>query len=90
MTNYNKENYLPSVRLGQLRDLTRLLNRKSPWTIAALKILEAVDGDTRCTSSELEQTRLLLSIPTPDTLNCVLACCSGIPRQAILLTFQKF
>lgn len=68
MTNYSKVKYLPSVRLGQLRDLTRLLNRKSPWTIAALKILEAVDGDTRCTSSELEQTRLLLSIPTPDTL----------------------
>jgi hypothetical protein len=34
------------MTLRQLRRLTRLLNRKSPWPITALQILEPVDRDT--------------------------------------------
>lgn len=42
------------MRLGQLCDLARLLNRKSPGAITALKILETVDGNTRGTGSKLK------------------------------------
>lgn len=63
---------IPSMTLRQLRRLTRLLNRKPSGTIRTLQILEPVNRDTRSTSSKLQKTRFLLSIPRPDTLPEVL------------------
>jgi hypothetical protein len=60
------------MRLGQLIRLARLLNRKSSRAITSLEILETVDRNTRSTSSELQQTRLLLGVPAADTLPEVL------------------
>lgn len=60
------------MRLGQLLRLASLLNRKPSRPVAALQILEAVDGDTRCTCGELQQTRLLLGVPAADALPEVL------------------
>ena len=64
---------IPCVRLGKLIRLAGLLNRKSPGPVRTLQILEAVDGDTRGTGGELQQTRLLLRVPAanafPEVLN---------------------
>ena len=60
------------MRLGQLLRLASLLNRKPSRPVAALQVLEAVDGDTRGTCGELQQTRLLLGVPAADALPEVL------------------
>lgn len=60
------------MRLGQLIRFTSLFNRKSSWPITTLQILEAVDGNTRGTGSELKQTRFLLGVPAADALPEVL------------------
>jgi hypothetical protein len=60
------------MRLWQLIRFTSLLNRKPPRSITTLQILEAVDGDTRGTCGELQQTRLLLGIPAANALPEVL------------------
>ena len=63
--------HVPSVRLGQLSWITRLLDCESPGPIATLQILESVDGNSGCASCELQQPRLLLSIPSADNLHFV-------------------
>lgn len=56
------------MRLGQLRLLTGLLDREAAGAVGALQVLEAVDGDTRGTRSELEEARFLLGVPAADDL----------------------
>lgn len=46
------------VRLGQLADLASLLDSKPPWSVRALKVLEAVDRDTRRAGRELKKPGL--------------------------------
>lgn len=45
-----------------------LLNAKSPGTIASMKILEPVDGNTRGAGHKLEQSGLLLVVKTLNSL----------------------
>lgn len=59
---------LPSVRFWQVSNIARLLNRKASWSITPLKIFESIDGNAGRSSSELKETRLLLSIPPLDRL----------------------
>jgi hypothetical protein len=59
---------LPSMRLWQLTDFTTLLNGKSSWSVTTLQILKSIDWNTRCTSGELQQTRLLFCIPRANNL----------------------
>ena len=56
------------MRLGKVVDFSRLLDREPARTITTLEILETVDRDTGCTGRELEQSRLLLAIPRPNSL----------------------
>lgn len=60
------------VRLRQSHRVTRLLDGEPSGAIRTLQILEAVDGDTRGTRGELQQTRLLLGVPAADDLPEVL------------------
>lgn len=46
---------IPSMRLGQLRLLARLLNREPSRSIAPLQILEAVNRNARGARGELQQ-----------------------------------
>lgn len=57
-----------SVTLGELSELASLFDCEAAWTIGALEILEAVDGDTRCSGGELKQTRLALRGPATNAL----------------------
>lgn len=57
-----------SVRLGQLALLAGLLDREATRAIGTLEVLEAVDGDTRGSCGELEQTGFLLGVPAADAL----------------------
>lgn len=60
------------MRLWKLIRFTSLLDREPSRSITTLEILETVDRDTRSTSSELQETRLLFGIPAADTLPEVL------------------
>lgn len=63
---------LPSMTLGQLPSLASLLDGKPPRPIRTLQILEPVDGNSRSASRELQQSALLLGIPTSNALPKVL------------------
>lgn len=54
------------MTLWQSINLAGFLDSESSWTITALQILEAVDGDTTCSCGELKETTLLFSIPRSD------------------------
>ena len=63
---------IPSVTLRQRVAAPALLNRKPPRPVTALQILEPIDRDPTGASRELQQSALLLGIPTPDDLPEVL------------------
>jgi hypothetical protein len=46
------------MTLWQLRDFSGLFDRESTRAVRALQVLEAVDGDTRGTGRELQQSGL--------------------------------
>ena len=54
---------LPCVRLWEGLLRSRFFNGESSWPVTSLKIFETVDRNARCSSSKLEQSRLLLGIP---------------------------
>lgn len=56
------------MRLWQLVWLASLLDCKPSRAITTLQILESVDGNTRCTRGELQQTRLLFRVPAANAL----------------------
>ena len=56
------------MRLGQLRLFAGLLDREATGSIGTLEIFETVDGDTRSTSGELQEARLLLGVPAANDL----------------------
>lgn len=56
------------VRLGELRLFARLFDREATGSVGTLKIFEPVDGDTRGTSGELQEARLLLGVPAANDL----------------------
>lgn len=51
-----------------MRRLARLLDSESPRPVAALEVLEAVDGDAGGAGCELEEAGFLLGVPAADTL----------------------
>lgn len=53
-------------------NIPRLLNRKPSRPITSLQILKPIDRNTRSTRSKLQQSRLLLRIPSPNNLPEVL------------------
>jgi len=55
------------MTLGQLRGITRLLNCESSGTVASLQVFEAIDRNTTCSGSELQETRFPLRWPTANT-----------------------
>lgn len=63
---------IPGVTLGQLCRLAGLLDSKPSRPITALQILETVDGNPTGSRSELQQPRLLLSVPAANALPEVL------------------
>jgi hypothetical protein len=56
------------MRLGELRLFARLLDREATGSVGTLEIFETVDGDTRSTSGELQEARLLLGVPATNDL----------------------
>ncbi len=52
----------------KIHNLSSLLDGEAPRSVAALEILEPVDGDARGTRGELEQARFLLTVPGPHRL----------------------
>jgi hypothetical protein len=60
------------MTLRQLIRLSRLLNRKAPWPITPLKILEAVNRNARRPRRKLQQAALLLGVPAADAFPKVL------------------
>lgn len=60
------------MRLGELGVLAGFLDCEAAGSVGTLQILEAVDGDTRGTGGELEETRFLFGVPAADDLmECV-------------------
>lgn len=64
--------HIPSMTLRQLPRLPRLLNRKPSRPIRALQVLKSIHRNPTRTRSKLQQSTLLLRIPTADTLPKVL------------------
>jgi hypothetical protein len=56
------------MRLGELRLFAGLLDREATGSVGTLEIFEAVDGDTRSTSGELQEAGLLLGVPATNDL----------------------
>jgi hypothetical protein len=51
-----------------LSEADRLLDREATGAVGTLEIFEAVDGDTRSTSGELQEAGLLLGVPATNDL----------------------
>lgn len=62
----------PSVGLWKSVRVARLLNSESPGSVASLKVLESVNGDTGRSRGKLKKSRLLFRIPCADDLPEVL------------------
>jgi len=63
-----RKKHEPGVGNWELVGGADLLNAKSPGTIASMKILEPVDGNTRGAGHKLEQSGLLLVVKTLNSL----------------------
>src|SRR2546421_9047609 len=57
---------VPSMTLRKSVNFTRLLNGNPSRTVTSLKILEAIDRDSASACRELEESGLLLRIPSAD------------------------
>lgn len=84
--------YIPGMRLGQCRWITRLLNGKPSWPVGPLQILKTIDRNSRGTSGELKQSGLLLRIPgahdLPEILDDVVLLLEATVVRVLLPVFH--